>query len=351
MKEYHTILLEDKEVQFLEEITLLTKESIKFFPFPDDVDTALKSFDLAKFTFWYKNNHIVGLYFSHSDLQKIPESIGNLSKLRFLFIGSSYFINSFPSTFKNLQCLEVLILDNTLDEAPIVNIEFPDVFKDLKNLKKIMIEGQFNILFPPSFVELESLEELYLDSCFISTTQTNFLLNFNVKNQYHIAHPVYDLPDNFGKLKSLKKLTLYSLGMAFSGIENLPESLGKLTSLTELNLSECDTIQNIEIIFDITSLENLNLSYCKIKFLSKNISKLKNLKELNLSYNKLQELPSEIKKCHQLEKINLYSNLFKKELECLNELPSLKSLIWNKHYPEIIPKNLFNKRDLNIELF
>ena len=61
MKEYHSILLEDKEVQFLEEITLLTKEPIKSILFSGDIDTALKSPEKAKITFWYENHHIIGL--------------------------------------------------------------------------------------------------------------------------------------------------------------------------------------------------------------------------------------------------------------------------------------------------
>ncbi len=346
MKEFNSIPLEDEEAQFLEEISLLTKEPIKSLPFPGDFYKALKSPEKRFITFWYENNHIIGLNFRNSDLKKIPESIGNLFHLRFLRLERCYFIKSFPSSFENLINLELLIFYNEPDlEIPIISIDFPDIFKKLHKLKKFQIYGLYNFYLTPSFTELKNLEELDLEGCFISSNRAKFMINYGITDPYHIEHPVFELPDDIGKLKSLKKLRLYRLEL-----EKLPKSIKNLTSLTELDLSYCEKIKNIEIIFDISSLEDLNFFNCSIKLLPNNIGKLKKLKQLNLSHNKLRDIPFNIKNCHQLKKINLYSNHFEKELECLKEISSLKHLIWNKHYPKIIPEELYDKKDLKIEL-
>ena len=99
MKEYYSIPLEDEEAQVLLDISrLMDDKPVKSVPFPGDFDSALDDVDFGA-TFWYENNHVVGLCFLHSKLNSIPKSIGNLSYLRFIFIEESP-IKSIPSTFK-----------------------------------------------------------------------------------------------------------------------------------------------------------------------------------------------------------------------------------------------------------
>jgi hypothetical protein len=87
MKEYYLIQLEDEEAQVLLDITLLTDGTVKPFPFPGDIDIALENYHFeSDETFWYDSNHVIGLYFSDSKLTELPQSIGNLSQLRFLII-------------------------------------------------------------------------------------------------------------------------------------------------------------------------------------------------------------------------------------------------------------------------
>jgi len=349
MKEYNSILLEDDEAQFLEEITFLIKEPIKSILFPGDVDTALKSPRKANITFWYEGNHIIGLYFRHSNLINLPESIGKLTNMKFLILNGCFFIHSFPSTLENLQSLEVLILVNIIDESPFINLDFPDKIKKLKNLNKLVIEGFYNIYLPPSFIELENLEILQLQHCFFSTNRARFLLNYDIEDS-EFFQPIYDLPDNIGKLKSLRKIILHDLE-----IDKLPQSIINLTSLHEVDLFRCDKIKNINIVFEIKSLKTLKLEYCYLKYLPKTIGNLVNLENLILNNNSLNEIPSEILYCQNLERLELkynrfidYIDSFKNWIKYLIQLPKLKHLNLNESYLKYIPKELAEKEDLEI---
>lgn len=347
MKEYNSIPLDDNEVDFLLDLNELTDEHIKSIPFPGDIDTAMEEvpFD-ASITFWNKDNHIVGLLFLDSELEGLPKSIGNLFYLQYLIIIESH-INEIPSTFKNLHSLELIEFQNDAgdEEQPIINIEFPDIFKYLSNLEIFKINGHFNIYFPPSFTELQNLKEIQLKYCTYSPNHSNYIksskLDFNDPESWDKS--TYEFPEDLGKINSLEKLILVN-----SGIKKLPESLKILKFLLEIEFKNTDEIKNLEIVFDIKSLEKLRLIHCDIKSLPKTISNLNNLKELNLSRNNLQELPFEIKNCEQLERINLYMNRFDKLLECLKFLPNLKHIVIHKHRQDVIPKELYKK--IKIEL-
>ena len=108
MKEYYSIPLEDVEAQALLDISrLMDDKPIKSIPFPGDIDSALDNVDFGA-AFWYENYHVVGLCFFDSKLKTLPESIGSLSYLRFIFIEETP-INFIPTNFKELHELEQFI--------------------------------------------------------------------------------------------------------------------------------------------------------------------------------------------------------------------------------------------------
>ncbi len=76
MKEYYSIQLEDEEAQTLLDVSrLMDDEPVKSVPFPGDIDSALDDVDIGA-TYWYENNHVVGLRFLQSKLKKLPKNIG-----------------------------------------------------------------------------------------------------------------------------------------------------------------------------------------------------------------------------------------------------------------------------------
>ncbi len=348
MREYYSIPLEDEEAQALLDISLLTEQPVKAIPFPGDINTAIENYELGSSeTYWYENQHIIGLYFKSSELEVLPESIGNMSYLRFLSIEVCKF-QTLPLSFKNLHNLEVLIFNNhPSGYVKCLNLDFPDIFQDLKSLKKLYIDGPYNIYIPLSFLELENLQELHLDCCFFSPNKSKFLLNSNIKDNeefFRSTNLIFELPNEIEKLKSLNKLELNHLE-----IESLPKSLINVNSLTELNLCRSNNIKNIEIVFHIKSLVKLDLSFCGIKSIPNAIGNLINLKELNISHNRILELPLEIKNCQKLEKLYLFSNRLEKELTFLLSLPNLKQIIYTKVYSKSIPKKLFEIKGIDIK--
>lgn len=347
MQEYNSIKLGESEVEFLLELTQLTGEPVKAIPFPEDIDIAMEEhpFD-ASTTFWYKDNHIIGLIFLDSELESLPKNIGNLSYIRYLIIISCK-IQNIPPTLKKLNKLELIEFNNEAEDEkqPIINIDFPDIFKDLSNLEIFKINGHFNIYFPPSFTELHNIKEIQLKYCTYSPNHSNYIKNskLDFKDPESWDKTIYEFPEDLGKINSLEKLILVN-----SRIKKLPESLKILKSLLEIEFEKTREINNLEIVFDIKSLEKLKLTHCEIKSLPKTISNLKNLKELNLSWNNLQELPFEITNCKQLERIDLYMNGFDKLLECLKYLPNLKHIVIHKHRQDAIPKELYKKIEIEL---
>ena len=91
---------------------------------------------------------------------------------------------------------------------------------------------------------------------------------------------ILKLPDNIGKLKNLKGLSLQS-----NGLETIPSSMGNLSSL-----------------------EYLSLNQNNLKTLPNTIRNLKNLVQLHVQYNKLEDLPDYLGNLNLIEYIDLSSN-------------------------------------------
>ena len=344
MKKYHKIKLEDAEAQVLLDISQLTGEPVKAVQFPGDIDTAKEDLDILKLGFgeyfWYENQHIVGLYFCVSNVKSLPESIGNLSYLRYLIIESSL-VQNIPSSLKELQNLELLEFISGTEESIQIILDFPDVFQNLKRLKTFRVYGNFVIYIPPSFLELKNLEELILEYCYFFSDYTSFK-NYIKEAKFNTN----ELPQDFSRLKSLQTLILRYIYRL-----ELPPSIINQTSLKKLDLTHSQELKNKDIIFNIKSLEQLNLQefdFYNPWDIPKTIGNLENLKILNIAGNRLDRIPFEISKCQQLEMINLSYCYFKEELSILNSLKNLKTIIYTKSRPEMIPKDLFNKKDLEL---
>lgn len=348
MKEYYSIPLEDAEAQVLLDITQLTDEPVKPVSFPGDIDTAIENFHFeANETFWYESNHVIGLYFSDSKFEKLPKSIGNLSYLRFFVINQCQ-VQYLSSAFKDLHNLELLVFYNDSEISSEIIIDFPDMFQSLKKLKTFQISGNFFVYIPPSFTDLENLEVLILEQCSFLTNHSTFKqIGEKIKNKPLDTRPNNELHQDLGKLKSIKKIFIKNVGLL-----EIPTSIKNLNNLKELHLSNVK-IKFIKTalsnIFEIKSLESLNLNHCDLKFIPKSIGNLKNLKILNLAHNKLQDFPIEIKNCQHLENIDLTWNLFERELVHLKALYNLKQINFDEAYPEIIPKELYDRKNLNIK--
>ena len=131
MTDNYSCILEDEDAQALRDISAFTGKAIATIPFKGEIDKALRGFDYSnKEACWHEDNHVVGLFFNHSELELLPESIAKLTSLRFLIILDCPSINSFPSSFEQLKNLEVIELSNDPGYGDYVSFEFPDIFSD-----------------------------------------------------------------------------------------------------------------------------------------------------------------------------------------------------------------------------
>ncbi|CAI5477044.1 unnamed protein product [Closterium sp. Yama58-4] len=127
-----------------------------------------------------------------------------------------------------------------------------------------------------------------------------------------------EFPDQFGRLKFLKRLTLECLH-----ITDLPDSIGQLTALTELSISNCKRLQDLpDSIGNLRSLQKLELFRAKpLEVLPDSIGQLQNLENLFLYHNRsLCELPDSFFHLLSLKVLKLWK---------LKDLPELDSAVSN----------------------
>jgi len=217
--------------------------------------------NIGHFGYICENKHIVGLNLVMKELDLLPDSIGNLSNLKFLTLKWNK-LESLPETFGNLKELEEFDLDgdwSTNDNKPLYNevSELPSSFCNLKNLK-------------------------------IFKCESNGLRN---------------LPINFGQLKSLTEINLHQ-----NRLSNIPESIGELSNLTNLNLNS-NKISTIPLsLCRLEKLKQLDLSYNNIEMIPRCIDQLKSLNMLLLNGNKLTEIPPSVANLESLETLWINGN-------------------------------------------
>ena len=256
MKEYNSIQLEDREAQVLMDISKSSNNPIKPIPLEKDIDPETMYIP-DEDSFFFEENHVIGLTFVCSELKNLPRSIGNFKFLRFLIIRDSL-VQSIPSSIRNLQSLELLTITYDSEIDPEINLELPDVFQDLISLKTFQVEGLFTIYIPPSFIKLRNLEKLKISQSLFFTNYKNY--EDYLRNNSNFVG-MNELPIDFDELISLKHLSLNLLLKI-----KFPNSITNLKSLIELDLTDSIDFINFDVIFEIKSLIKLHLRRCRLKF-------------------------------------------------------------------------------------
>ncbi|KAJ9684939.1 hypothetical protein PVL29_017095 [Vitis rotundifolia] len=220
-----------------------------------------------------------------------------LEELKILNLSNSQQLNEIPH-FSNMSNLEQLNVEGcrSLD-----NVDSSVGF--LKKLTLLNLRGCQKIRSLPSTIQnLVSLKSLYLDDTAIE-----------------------ELPSSICHLTSLQLLSIREC----KNLRSLPSGICNLRSLQELNLSNCSNLETFpEIMEDMECLKWLVLSGTCIKELSLSIDFIKHLVDLQLvKCENLRSLSSSICRLKYLEELNLSNcSNFETFPKIMEDMECLKSL-------------------------
>lgn len=314
---------------------------------------------------------LLDLSYNNFNFSRIPSSIGNLSKLKYLRLSDSFFAGQIPLEISRLSKLSSL--DLSCNSHP-SSCSFCGMFsfdpssKRLLELKRPHFESLVqnltfleelslslvNIPYPvPSLLaNMSSLSSLMLTSCgLLGELPTNIFqlpnaeflhlvqnpgLTGNLPDFNRTSHLNYlyvmgtglsgEIPASIGNLGSLEQL---SLGFNnFSGF--VPPSIGNLSKLTVMALSGNSFRGNLPSFANLNHLASLDLGSNgfagPIPF---NLMNLTRLTSLNLESNKFQgPIPSSISRLKNLMNLDLsFNNLSgTMEIDSLHVLKNLTTL-------------------------
>ncbi|KAK3411461.1 hypothetical protein EUGRSUZ_I00219 [Eucalyptus grandis] len=223
-------------------------------------------------------------------LGEIPDSIGNMKNLTFLDLSYCKFTKHIPSSIGNLNQLQVLRINGNSFSGM---VEF-EIFAKLKNLQKLFVSQELNLIYDTLEYTFPKLEELSLYSC--NLTEFPYFLN------------------------SLKRLTYLDLSSnrisgeipmcGFTG--EIPSLICQFSSLQVLDLSYNNFSGNMPSCFgNITNLMHLDLSQNKLQGpLPRSLVNCVNLSTLDLGDNKFDDIFPHWLEAPELIYLNLQSNKF-----------------------------------------
>jgi len=173
--------------------------------------------------------------------------------------------------------------------------EFPKSVLELKNLKKLVLSGNYFKKIPEKIGELSALKELWLDGNEISHLPDSICEMMALEELWIGGNKIHALPERIGNLKYLKTLKLTS-----NEIKELPESLYNLKSLETLSIASNNLEHLPESFCNLTSLKWLDLSNNNLSKLPECIINLQSLEYLDVSKNPLTESSDLIEKIKKL---------------------------------------------------
>ena len=276
------------------------------------------------------------LVLSRKDVKNLPNSFGNLDRLKRLRLDGNQ-LNSLPESFGNLVALELLDLSaNQL-------ATLPESFGRLGRLATLDLYGNPLTMVPPSFHHLHGLLNLNLSKTGLSDSSSLQNLPTTLKSLYLFDNVLSDLPlvppffknltllsleqNQFNNVEFVRSLkSIQTLILKNNAIETLPSSIGNLSSLTKLNL-DINQLESLPPEFgNLTALQKLNLDNNQLESLPNEFGKLTALQKLNLDNNQLESLPNEFGKLTALQKLNLSDNNLESLPRSFTDLTSLERL-------------------------
>lgn len=289
------------------------------------------------------------LYFNNLS-GTIPTSIGNLTNLQTLQLGSNQLTGSIPSSVGNLVNVKIMGLDNNHLSGTI-----PTEIGNMVSLQELgLYTNQLTGNIPTTVGSLTHLTKLYLSDNQLSgsiPTEIGNLINLQYL-QLQNNHLSGSIPSSIGNLTPL-------MGLIISGNQltgSIPTSIGNLTGLTYLHLFNNQLSGSIPT--EIGNLINLTELYLYSNQLSGNIptsiSNLTKLIRISLQVNQLSgSIPSSIGNLTDLQILQLFTNQLSGTIpSSIGNLINLQDVeLGNNNLSGSIPTsfgNLFNLKYLRL---
>ena len=193
---------------------------------------------------------------SNENLTMLPESIGQLTQLRHLFISKNK-LTTLPETIGGLMQLQTLhIFDNQLTTLP-------ESVGQLTQLQTLLIWGNQLTTLPEFIGELTQLQTLDIS-----------------------GNQLMALPESLAALSNLSSLVL---GDSTGGLPlvALPHYVRQLTHLKIISVGQCELTSLPDWLGDLVELEELNVSGNNLTDIPSSLGRLVNLKRISLENNPL----------------------------------------------------------------
>ena len=182
---------------------------------------------------------------SNNSLTTLPESLFNLSNLKYLDCSNNR-LKRVPDSIRNLESLEHLLLDHCFGGTIHGSINvLPETIGELTKLKTLGIGSNRLDILPDFIGNLDNLEVLRADNNGL-TILPDFIEKLqNLQSLDMDSNRLTTLPDSLCNLSNLHTLSFMN-----NRLISLPDNLGNLTSLTTLDLNS-NRLTNLPLSFAV----------------------------------------------------------------------------------------------------
>ncbi len=242
-------------------------------------------------------------------LNKLPPSIGNLKKLKCLYLSGSH---RYKWSINSLEPLSELV------ELTFLHCQFNKITK-IEKLDQLINLNSIDLSYN-SISKIENLDKLInLNSVFLRSNSISKIENLDKLinlNSVNLSNNSISKIENLDKLTNLNSIYLRS--NSISKIENL-DKLINLNSI-DLRSNSISKIENLDKLINLNSIDLSSNSISKIE----NLDKLINLNSVYLSSNPISKIEN-LDKLINLNSVYLNSNSISK-IENLDKLINLNSI-------------------------
>ena len=260
---------------------------------------------------WYRvttgaGGRVTGLTLNNNALTgPIPEALGSLSNLKWLYLVYNELTGPIPETLGSLSNLQSLGLDYNALTGPI-----PGALGNLSNLESLYLgNNELTGPIPGALGNLSNLESLYLDNNELTGPIPEWLgglpnLRWLILHTNYLTGPI---PGALGNLSNLEWLSLYHNELTGP----IPEVLGGLSNLVSLDLGTNELSGPIpEVLGGLSNLVSLDLGTNELTGpIPGALGNLSNLESLYLDNNELTgPIPEALGSLSNLTLLSLYNN-------------------------------------------